>query len=461
MVESNEERAWALLNAAKVYYRGRPVGTVAARDEGTTQVNYDQVFTRDVAVSAFAELLVGRYEMTRHVLEELARLQQHARQFDCFQPGQGVMPASFKVSADAQDGGLIADFGERAIGRVPPVDSGFWWLLILHAYVAASGDRAFAEREPMQAAIRRILDLSLTIHFDMFPTMLVPDGSFMIDRRMGVYGYPLDIQALFFAALRAAETLLSPDPANAIYRAAASTRQEHLVYHVRKYYWLDLEHLERMHRAPVEEYGEDASNQFNVYPDTIPDWLVDWLPDTGGYFAGNVGPGRMDYRYFAFGNLLSIVSGLANGEQRAALLSLNSKRAQDLLGQVPLKLIFPALEGTSWSLVTGMDPKNRPWSYHNGGSWPSLIWLLAAACTICGTSERLDPALDALDARLGSDGWPEYYDGRRGQLLGRQARRYQTWTVAGYLIARHLRRHPEDIARLGFDGIAQGSACTV
>ena len=34
----------------------------------------------------------------------------------------------------------------------------------------------------------------------------------MIDRRMGVYGYPLEIQALFYAALRTArELLLSGD----------------------------------------------------------------------------------------------------------------------------------------------------------------------------------------------------------------------------------------------------------
>ncbi len=63
------------------------------------------------------------------------------------------------------------------------------------------GDRAFAETAEAQRGIRLTLDLLLTTRFDLFPTMLVPDGSFMIDRRMGVYAHPLDIQALFFAAL--------------------------------------------------------------------------------------------------------------------------------------------------------------------------------------------------------------------------------------------------------------------
>ena len=54
---------------------------------------------------------------------------------DCYSPGQGLMPASFKVRTMPLDGSngaykdvLDPDFGESAIGRVAPVDSGniFW-----------------------------------------------------------------------------------------------------------------------------------------------------------------------------------------------------------------------------------------------------------------------------------------------------------------------------------------------
>lgn len=50
---------------------------------------------------------------------------------DCYSPGQGLMPASFKVRTVPLDGSneafeeiLDPDFGESAIGRVAPVDSG-------------------------------------------------------------------------------------------------------------------------------------------------------------------------------------------------------------------------------------------------------------------------------------------------------------------------------------------------
>ena len=150
------------------------------------------------------------------------------------------MPASFKVSCEGDREALIGDFGEHAIARVAPVDSGFWWLLTLQAYVHVSEDRAFLNQAEVQQAIRLVLDLSMTSRFDMFPTMLVPDGSFMIDRRMGVYGYPIDIQAQFFAALCAAADLLDADePANTRYRDALHERLPHLAHHVRSYYWLD------------------------------------------------------------------------------------------------------------------------------------------------------------------------------------------------------------------------------
>lgn len=48
---------------------------------------------------------------------------------DCYSPGQGLMPASFKIRTVPLDDTKVEevldpDFGESAIGRVAPVDSG-------------------------------------------------------------------------------------------------------------------------------------------------------------------------------------------------------------------------------------------------------------------------------------------------------------------------------------------------
>jgi glycogen debranching enzyme len=42
---------------------------------------------------------------------------------------------------------LSADFGEHAIARVPPVDSCLWWIILLRAYVKATGDMALAIKQ--------------------------------------------------------------------------------------------------------------------------------------------------------------------------------------------------------------------------------------------------------------------------------------------------------------------------
>jgi hypothetical protein len=228
--------------------------------------------------------------------------------------------------------------------RVAPVDSGFWWLFILRTYIKVTDDWELVKRPRFQQGIRLILDLYLTPCFEMLPTLLVPDASFTIDRRMGVYGHPLDIQALFYLAVRSAQELLSLSPENNPYITATNNRINHLAYHIREYYWLNLTRLNNIYRYDVEEYGT-AINKFNIYPDTIPQWLIEWLPETSGYFVGNLGPGRIDYRFFSQGNLMAVLTSLADETQSQAIMDLIEQRWDDLGGQMPMKLCFPALEG--------------------------------------------------------------------------------------------------------------------
>lgn len=65
---------------------------------------------------------------------------------------------------------------------------------MLRAYGKITGDYALQERVDVQTGIRLIMNLCLSDGFDMFPSLLVTDGSCMIDRRMGIHGHPLEIQ---------------------------------------------------------------------------------------------------------------------------------------------------------------------------------------------------------------------------------------------------------------------------
>lgn len=446
-----EEQAWEALEHSILYYQGRAIGTIAARDPDAIALNYDQCFTRDFVSSALVFLIKGQTDIVRNFLEECLRLQPKTTPFDCSKPSRGLMPASFKIVSDRSTEFIRADFGEHAIGRVAPADAGLWWILLLRAYVIATQDMALAHRDDVQEGIRLILELCLVTRFDMYPMVLVPDGASMIDRRMGLYGHPLDIQSLFYGALRASLELLAPIPQNQRAIQAVRSRLGPLRQQLRENYWLDSDRLNIIYRYQVEEYGEDALNQFNIYSDSIPFYqLAKWLPEAGGYMAGNLGPSQLDCRFFALGNLMAILTALADEQQSHRILNLIELRWTDLVGHMPMKLCYPALEDRDWRLITGADPKNRPWSYHNGGSWPVLLWMLVAAAKQMDRGELGHHAIAIAERRLAQDHWPEYYDGPEGRLMGKEARKFQTWTIAGYLLAKEIIANPDHLKLVQF-----------
>ncbi len=470
-VEEAEERLYQSI----MTYKHKPVGTVAAKEPGPKeeQLNYGHCFIRDFVPAGLAFLMKGEREIVRNFLEFTLGLQSdqvHSTdgqglfsevrrnwqgkelQIGGIVLAEGLMPASFEVTSNQE---IEPDFGQRAIGRVTPVDSGLWWIFLLQAYEKAC-DRAnrpeekIAYRDEFQRGLKLILSLCLVKRFDMTPTMLVPEAAFMIDRRMGVYGHPLEIQALFHAALRAASHQLITDQ-HYIQELEIDKRCSLLSEYIRERYWLDPKRLRAIYRYQTEEFGETALNKFNIYENSVPEWVLPWVDRKGGYLAGNLGVGWIDFRFFSQGNLLSIISGLATLEQSQTIMNLIELQWSKLMGHMPMKLCYPALEGRDWKNVTGCDPKNVPWSYHNGGSWPVLLWSLTAAAQ---KTKRLDLAKKAIqlaESYLLNDEWPEYYDGENGEIIGREARLYQTWTISGYLVAKYLIHNPEYLRLISFD----------
>ncbi|KAI4321192.1 hypothetical protein MLD38_034604 [Melastoma candidum] len=446
--------AWDALRRSLVYFRGQPLGTLAAVDHAAEEVlNYDQIFVRDFVPSALAFLMNGEHDIVKNFLVKTLQIQGWEKKIDRFKLGEGVMPASFKVQHDAtrKSDTIVADFGESAIGRVAPVDSGFWWIILLRAYTKSTGDLSLAETPECQKGMRLILTLCLAEGFDTFPTLLCADGCSMVDRRMGIYGYPIEIQALFFMALRCALAMLKHDEEGKECIEKIVKRLHALSYHMRSYFWLDFQQLNDIYRYKTEEYSHTAVNKFNVIPDSIPDWVFDFMPTRGGYFIGNVSPARMDFRWFALGNCVAILASLATLEQSAAIMDLIEARWEELVGEMPLKITYPALEGHEWRIVTGCDPKNTRWSYHNGGSWPVLLWLLTAACIKTGRPQIARRAIDLAESRLLKDSWPEYYDGKLGRFVGKQSRKYQTWSIAGYLVAKMMLEDPSHLGMISLE----------
>ncbi|KAF6148210.1 hypothetical protein GIB67_011985 [Kingdonia uniflora] len=235
----------------------------------------------------------------------------------------------------------------------------------------------FSRQEDVISAVKRYNNVELDgkpMKIEMVTPVLmhlvaVVDNIVGRGRMYGCYGYPIEIQALFFMALRAALTMLKHDTEGKEFVERIITRLHALSYHMRSYFWLDFQQLNDIYRYKTE-YSHTAVNKFNVIPDSIPDWIFEFMPTHGGYFIGNVSPARMDFRWFALGNCIAILSSLATPEQSMAIMDLMESRWEQLVGEMPMKICYPAIESHDWRIVTGCDPKNTRWSYHNGGPWP-------------------------------------------------------------------------------------------
>jgi len=445
------DRAYEVLDSSIMMHNGNPVGTIAALpDANLAADNYNECFVRDFVPSALVFLNDGKAEIVRNFLETVLTLRTKERMVAGHEVQPGVMPASFRVVSDT-DGTehILGDFGERAIGRVAPVDSMMWWVILLYIYEQGTGDRELARRPEFQDTILQILHLCLKDSFEVSPALLVPDACSMIDRRLGIYGHPIEIQALFYGVLRITQSLLEvKDKQTESLMDAVITRKSALLNYVRIFYWLDPDRLNEIHRYTTEEFGVDSTNVLNIYPESIPDWLPDWLPQEGGYLVGNVGASRMDFRYFALGNFLSIMFGLTSDVQASRIMKLYETRWDNLVGAVPVKICYPAMEGLEWQVRTGSDPKNVPWSYQNGGNWPALLWTFVAAALKTGRGDLAERAYNIALNRLPDDGWPEYYDGRAGSMLGRRSNLNQVWSATSLILSHKLLKNPQLLSLL-------------
>ena len=80
-----------------------------------------------------------------------------------------------------------------------------------------------------------------------------------------------------------------------------------------------------------------------------------------------------------------------------------------------------------------------------------LLWLLTAACIKIGRPQLARRAIELAETRLSKDGWPEYYDGKLGRFIGKQARRNQTWSIAGYLVAKMMLEDPSHLGMVALE----------
>jgi hypothetical protein len=81
-----------------------------------------------------------------------------------------------------------------------------------------------------------------------------------------------------------------------------------------------------------------------------------------------------------------------------------------------------------------------------------------------GRTDLAEKAVVLAEKRLPIDSWPEYYDTKTGRFIGKQARLFQTWTLAGFHASKMLLKNPEIATLLCWDedlDILETCVCTL
>jgi hypothetical protein len=159
-----------------------------------------------------------------------------------------------------------------------------------------------------------------------------------------------------------------------------------------------------------------------------------WLPVkqhlvTEKYYLPYLGFRAVGEWFDTLGNLLAILSDVANESQTAAILDF-IERYQ--LGSAPMRSLTPVVEpnDSDWRDYYGM--LNLPHCYHNGGVWPFIGGFYIAALVKAGNLKQAVNALERLTTLNREGGFNEWHHGKTFEPMGAMD---QAWSAGMYLFA--------------------------
>jgi glycogen debranching enzyme len=131
----------------------------------------------------------------------------------------------------------------------------------------------------------------------------------------------------------------------------------------------------------------------------------------------------------SFGNLLAILSGVADAEKSHRLLDFIERHS---LNVWPLKSLTPAVRRGDPDWRDYYGSLNAPNHYHNGGVWPFLGGFYVAALVKYGRRDTAELALRNLGQLNQAGQFNEWHHGETGEPMGA---RDQAWSAGMYLFA--------------------------
>jgi len=158
-----------------------------------------------------------------------------------------------------------------------------------------------------------------------------------------------------------------------------------------------------------------------------------WRP----YFLAFYGFREYGEWFDTLGNMLTILFGIANSEQKE--LILNFAKQVGVSSPHPIKAIYPPIYPgeREWRDYFKIGNLNLPHHYHNGGIWPFIGGFYVAALVSSGDMEEAEDALERLaranyKGKKGEWEFNEWLHGINGNPMGYEN---QAWSAGMYVYA--------------------------
>ncbi|HLJ45973.1 MAG TPA: glycoside hydrolase 100 family protein [Bryobacteraceae bacterium] len=355
------------------------------------RVGHNQVWARDSMMALLGARLVSDDDIRMALSASLETLRRA-------QSATGAIPNNVDVTTGR------ANFRAYA-------DAGLWWII------------GSSQVQPDLPSIRAILRWYESQDVDHSGLLSMQEGSDWQDlfctRGKGLYLNCLYVLALQAAARAAAKA----EPSDT---AAWLLRAEHVGDEINRYFWYRgdgdmLRHISHTFSTESKQ-AQDALGRRRWLP--VKRRLVDeryYLPYLGFRAAGEW--------FDCLGNLLAVLSGVANAEQSAVILDFIHRQK---LNTYPLPALFPPVEpgDADWRDYYGM--LNVPHHYHNGGIWPFIGGFYVAALVHSGRASEARESLARLEELNAAGHFNEWHSGLTAEPMGVE---HQAWSAGMYLFA--------------------------
>lgn len=379
-----------------------------------TKPGYPQVWARDSMITLLGASLVDDHSIRKCLYRSVESLAKH-------QTPLGLIPNNVDVQT-----------GETSFQAY--ADSGLWFVIGTDVLARTAGDRAFLDR--IYPAVRATLNWYAYQDVDQSGLISMVEGSDWEDlfavRNKGTY-----VNVLYYIALRLSHALALRMNDNAMaddYAYSAQRLKEKINY----YCWhrgsrdvarhlqfgsggVSYEHAMRFVELREQHYRDHHPTLAERY-----------------YYLPYITFRDFGVHFDSLGNLLAILSGVADKEQTDHILSLIDEF--DIARPYPIRAIAPPIEVGSrdWRYYYLFAGLNEPHRYHNGGVWPFVGGFYVAALVKAGRFDDAERALVALAEanKLGREGreWEfnEWLHGESGEPLGMAD---QAWSAGMYIFA--------------------------